>query len=167
LSQTVPTVAGRQLLVSFWVTSIPDEANDPPENGFAVTWNGSTLFAQTNLTVSVWTNMQYIVSSAGSTGTLEFEFNNTPGAFGLDDVTVETVPAPVLGSAVVSGGNISFSWSAFPNVSYQIQSTTNVGNPSWTNIGVPIVATGNIVNASEPAGPAPLRFYRVLMLPPP
>jgi hypothetical protein len=117
--------------------------------------------------VSVWTNMQYIVSSAGSSGTLEFVFHNEPGAFGLDDVTVRTVPAPVLSSAVVSGGNIAFGWSAFPNVSYQIQSTTNLGNPNWTNMAAPILATGNVVNATEPAGPAPQCFYRVLMLPPP
>ncbi len=167
LSQTVPTVPGRQLLVSFWVTSIPDATNSPPTNDFAVSWNGSTLFMQTNLTVSVWTNMQYIVSSTGSSGTLEFVFNNSPGAFGLDDVTVQTVPPPVLSSATMSGGNIAFSWSAFPNVSYQIQSTTNVGSPNWTNIAPPITATGNVMSASEPAGPAPLRFYRVLILPPP
>jgi len=165
LSQTVPTVAGQQLLVSFWLTSIPDEVDDPPTNSFAVRWNGSTLFMQTNLTVSVWTNMQYIVSSAGSSGTLEFEFNNTPGAFGLDDVTVQIVPAPVLNSTVVSGGNIAFSWSAFPNVSYQIQSTTNLGATGWANLGGPILATNSVMNVSIPIGSAPRGFYRVAISP--
>lgn len=163
LSQTVPTTAGQPLLVSFWVTSIPDENNDPAMNDFAVSWNGSTLFIQTNLTVSVWTNMQYIVSSAGASGTLQFEFNNTPGAFGLDDISVQTVPGPILNSTVVSGGDIAFSWSAFPNVSYQIQSTTNLGTSGWTDLGSPILATNNVVNVSVPVGNAPERFYRVVI----
>ena len=120
---------------------------------------------QTNLTVSVWTNMQYIVTSAGSSGTLEFQFNNTPGAFGLDDVTVQTIPAPVFQSATVTGTNITFAWSAFASVSYQVQSALNLGNPVWTNIAGPIIAKGNVVNATEPVGTTPQRFYRVMIQP--
>ena len=165
LSQTVPTIAGQQLLVSFWLTSVPDEQNDPPTNAFAVKWNGSTLFMQTNVPVSGWTNMQCIVSSSGSSGTLQFEFNNTPGAFGLDDVTVETIPAPTLTSVVASGGTIALSWGAFPNVTYQVQATTNMFKYAWTNLGSPILATSNVVSISEPVGNGPERFYRVEIVP--
>jgi hypothetical protein len=165
LSHTIPTTAGQKLLVSFWLTSIPDASNDPPTNGFAVSWNGSTLFTQTNVTVSVWTNMQYIVSSTGSSGTLQFQFNNTPGAFGLDDVTVQTLPVPILSSTVVSGGNIKFSWSAILNDSYQIQSTTNLSTTNWTNVGSAILATNSVMSATEAIGNAPERFYRVMQSP--
>src|SRR5208282_5680069 len=77
LSQTIPTIAGQKLLVSFWLTSVPDNQGDTAPNGFAAKWNGSTLFMATNLPVFGWTNMQYVVSSAGTSGTLEFDFNNT------------------------------------------------------------------------------------------
>ena len=164
LSQTVPTIAGQKLLVSFWLTSVPDNQGDTAPNGFAAKWNGSTLFMATNLPVFGWTNMQYIVSSAGTSGTLEFDFNNTPGAFGLDDVTVQTLPAPVLNSAMVSGGNIALSWSAFMNVSYQIQSRTDLAQSGWTNVGSPFLATSNLVQVSLPIGNAPKRFYRVVMV---
>ena len=96
---------------------------------------------------------------------MEFDFNNTPGAFGLDDVTVETIPAPILNSAVVSGGNIAFSWSAIMNASYVIQSTTNLGKSGWTNLGGPILATSNVMNASVPMSNATVRFFRVAKLP--
>jgi subtilase family serine protease len=165
LSQTVPTIAGQQLLVSFWLTSVPDNQGDTAPNGFVAKWNGSALFMATNLPVFGWTNMQYLVSSAGTSGTLEFDFNNTPGAFGLDDVTVQTLPAPILNSAMVAGGNIALSWSAFLNVSYQIQSRTDLAQSGWTNVGSPFLATSNLVQVSLPTGNAPERFYRVVMSP--
>jgi hypothetical protein len=165
LSQTVPTIAGQELLVSFWLTSVPDNQGDTAPNGFAAKWNGSTLFMGTNLPVFGWTNLQYIVSSAGTSGTLEFDFNNTPGAFGLDDVTVQTLPAPMLNSAMVASGNIALSWSAFMNVSYQIQSRTDLAPSGWTNVGSPFLATSNLVQVSLPIGNAPERFYRVVMSP--
>ena len=165
LSQTVPTIAGQKLLVSFWLTSVADNQGDTAPNGFVAKWNGSTLFMATDLPVFGWTNMQYIVSSAGTSGTLEFDFNNTPGAFGLDDVTVQTFPAPILNSAMVSGGNIDLSWSAFMNVSYQIQSRTDLAQSAWTNVGSQFLATSNLVQVSLPIGNAPTRFYRVVMSP--
>ena len=165
LSQTVPTVAGQELLVSFWLTSVPDDRGETAPNEFVAKWNGATLYMATNLPAFGWTNMQYVVSSAGTSGTLEFDFNNTPGAFGLDDVTVQTLPAPMLNSAMVSGGNIALSWSAFMNVSYQIQSKTDLTQSGWTNVGSPFQATSNLVQVSLPIGDAPKRFYRVITSP--
>ncbi len=165
LSQTVPTTAGQKLLVSFWLTSVSDNQGGTVPNGFVAKWNGATLFMATNLPVFAWTNLQYMVSSAGTSGALEFDFNNTPGAFGLDDVTVQTLPAPLLNSAMVTGGNIALSWSAFMNVSYQIQSRTDLAQPGWTNVGSPFLATNNLVQVSLPIGNAPSRFYRVVMSP--
>jgi hypothetical protein len=167
LSQTVPTIPGQELLVSFWLTSVADNLGETTPNGFAAKWNGSALFTATNLPVIGWTNLQYTVSAAGTSGTLEFDFNNTPGAFGLDDVTVQavqTVSAPILNSAV-SGGNIDLSWSAFMNFSYQIQSTTDLAQSGWTDVGSPILATTNLVQVSLPIGNAPKRFYRLVMTP--
>ena len=165
LSQTVPTPAGQRLLVSFWLMSVFNDPGETTPDGFAAKWNGSTLFNGTNLPASGWTNMQYIVSSAGANGTLEFDFNNTPGAFGLDDVTVETIPAPVLSSTIVSGGNINFSWNAILNVPYAIQSAANLNGSGWTNIGTSIIATNTLMNVSMPIGSAPTGFYRVVMSP--
>jgi subtilase family serine protease len=165
LSQTVPTIAGQQLLVSFWLTSVPDQNGETTPNGFVAKWNGSTLFTATNLPVFGWTNMQYIVPSAGASGTIEFDFNNTPGAFGLDDVTVGTVPPPVLNPPVASAGNITLGWNAFVNQSYQIQSTTNLGGSGWTNQGSPILATNTVMSVSLPINNASGQFYRVIMSP--
>jgi len=85
----------------------------------------------------------------------------------LDDVSVETVPAPVFQSVTVADGAITLTWSGVPNLSYQIQSATSLSNPDWTNLDAPIIPTGNLVSASESVGTAPQRFYRVILLPTP
>ena len=161
LSHTVATKAGQQYVVSFWLTCVPSNGITMP-NDFAAKWNGTTLYAETNAGAFGWTNLQFVVPAASTSSTLQFYFNNGPGAFGLDDVSVGTA-APVLQSATVTGGNITFTWNGIANYSYQIQSTTNIITPNWTNMSAPITGTGNPVSASEPAGTGPKRFYRVLL----
>jgi hypothetical protein len=105
-----------------------------------------------------------MVHATTATTPLEFDFNDQPGAFGLDDVTVEPVPTPVFQSVALAHGTILFTWSAFANISYQIQSASNLSNPDWTNVAVPITATGNTVSASEPVTGTPQQFYRIIVL---
>ena len=161
LSQAVATTANQQYLVSFWLTCVSDNQGTTAPNDFAAKWNGSTLYTQTNLGAFGWTNLQFVAPATSTSTPLEFDFNNVPGAFGLDDVTVEPVPAPILNTPVVSGGNITFSWNAFVNVSYIIQSTTNLDGSSWANLGSSILATNNVMTVSVPIGNAPAGFYRV------
>jgi hypothetical protein len=73
---------------------------------------------------------------------------------------------PVVSSMAVTGGNMTFDWSAFPNVSYQIQSSTNLATSGWTAVGGPILATNAVMHVSLPMSSAPMQFYRVALLPP-
>jgi hypothetical protein len=147
------------------LTCIPDDQGVTTNNVFIAKWNHSTLYARTNLNAFGWTNLQFVVPATSARTLLEFDFNNDPGAFGLDDVIVQAVPGPVLNSAAVFSGKIAFSWTAFLNVSYQIQSTTNLGNSGWTNLGGPILATNNSVSVSLPIGNGIKQFYRVILSP--
>ncbi len=166
LSQTVATRPRQEYLVSFWLTSIAYYGATTP-NYFVASWDGSTLYAQTNLGAFAWTNLQFIVPATAASTTLEFDFDNVPAAFGLDDVTVETVPAPVLQSATLTGSLITFTWTGIANYSYQIQSASNLSNPNWTNLDAAVTAPGNLVSASEPVSTASQQFYRVILLPAP
>ena len=165
LSQTMTTAAHQPYLVSFWLTCVPNNQGMTTNNEFTVKWNNTTLYAQTNLDAFGWTGLQFVASTTSTSTTLEFDFNNDPGAFGLDDVTVEPVPAPGLNAPVVSSGNMTLSWNAFKNLSYVIQSTTNLAGSSWEDVGGSILATNNVMNISVPIGAAPSEFYRVVMLP--
>src|SRR5208283_4265746 len=130
--------------------------------------NGSTLYAQTNLGAFGWTNLQFVVPATSSRTTLEFDFANDPAGFGLDDVRVEALPAPVLQSVTLTGGIITLTWSAMANRSYQVQSASNLNHPNWANVGAALTAPGALGTASEPIGStAAQQFYRVILLPAP
>ncbi len=165
LSQSVATTTNQKYLVSFWLTCIPDDQGVTTNNQFMAKWNNTKLYARTNLNAFGWTNLQFVVPATAARTALEFDFNNDPGAFGLDDVSVQTVPRPVLNSAAISNGKIALSWGAFMNASYQIQSSTNLGVSGWSNLGSAILATNNSVNLSLPIGNAQKQFYRVVLSP--
>jgi hypothetical protein len=167
LSQTLATTVGRQYLVSFWLSSVPYTDGSTTPSSFAALWNGSTLWSQTNLPAFGWTNLQFVVPATATHTTLEFDNNNVNAAFALDDVSVQTVPPPVFQSVSMSSSNLTFTWSAIANQSYQIQATGNLDNPNWTNVTAVLTASNNIVSTSAFLTNAPQQFYRVkLMLPP-
>jgi hypothetical protein len=167
LSQAVATQPGRQYLVSFWLTSIACEGETIP-NEFAAKWNGSTLCARTNLDAFGWTKLQFVVPASAAGTTLEFDFMNSPAGFGLDDISVQPAPAPVLQSVTLTGGLLTLTWSGVAGLSYQLQSAANLSNPNWTNVVPAITASGDLVSASEPISQASSQqFYRVVLLPSP
>ncbi len=130
-----------------------------------MSWSGSTLYGQTDLEAFGWTNMQFGVIATGASSTLKFDFNNVPGAFGLDDVRVETVPPPAVQSATITSGIITLNWSAIPNLTYQFQSASDLNNPNWTDIGAPVTASGTLMSTTEPVPAVSQQFYRIILPP--
>jgi hypothetical protein len=165
LSQTVATTAGRQYTVSFWLTSVADASGSTTPNNFIARWNGSTLYAQTNLGAFAWTYLQFSVPATSGSTTLEFDFNVVPGGFGLDDVRVETPSVPAFQSATLSGGALALSWNSIADHSCQLQATSDLSTPNWTNVVAMLTTNGNLVTASQPIGGASQKFYRVVLLP--
>lgn len=156
LSQTVPTVAGQPVAISFWLTSVADNQGETTPNGFTAKWNGTTFFTGTDFPAFGWTNVQYVASSPGTSGTLEFDFNNTPGAFGLDDVTLTALPILGGGSPGVhlgvaqQGANLVLSWPS-STTSYQLLTTSNLSaSGNWSVMAPTLVTNGNSVSATIP-----------------
>ena len=52
-----------------------------------------------------------------------------------------------------------------PGRSYQLQFTTSLTSPNWTNSGSPITATNTTMSASDTFSSDPQRFYRLALLP--
>jgi len=52
-----------------------------------------------------------------------------------------------------------------PGRSYQLQFTTSLTSPNWTNSGSPIIATNTTMSASDTFSSDPQRFYRLALLP--
>jgi hypothetical protein len=169
LSQTLTTVSGQPYLLSFWLVNpgkaaaINRESLTP--NEFTASWNGNTLFNQTDMGVFSYTNLQFIVWATGASTTLEFGARNDNDYFGLDDVSVTPIPSPVFQSAAMAGGSLTLTWSAVAGATYQLQYTTNLNLLNWTNLGAPITAVSGAIVTSDANGAQPQRFYRVVLTP--
>jgi len=77
---------------------------------------------------------------------------------------VLTIVGPTV-SAVLQNGFVSFTWPSTAGLFYQVQFTTNLFQPSWTNLGAPIPATNSVAAALDEIEPGPGRFYRVVIVP--
>jgi hypothetical protein len=168
LSQALATTPGQEYLVSCWLASFAYEGSTIP-NDFSVKWNGSTLYARTDLGAFGWSNLLFVAPATTDRTTLEFDFSNVQAAFGFDDVSVQPAPAPVLQSVNMTDSTVILTWSGIAGLSYQVQSATSLSNPNWANLGAAVTAPGDLMSASESValGAASQRYYRVALLPSP
>ncbi|HKS36682.1 MAG TPA: fibronectin type III domain-containing protein [Verrucomicrobiae bacterium] len=59
-------------------------------------------------------------------------------------------------------GNVTIPWTAIPGSTYQLQYKNQLSDPSWTNLGGPMTASGENVSAVDAGNSGAVRrFYRV------
>ncbi len=80
-------------------------------------------------------------------------------------VTGNSTPAPVIQSAVVSGGNIVLTWSATSGANYQAQYKTNLTDTNWIVVTPNVTASGPTATLTNAVGDTPQEFYRILLVP--
>jgi hypothetical protein len=91
LSQTVTTVPGQSYYLSFW---IGNHAGTTPQNEFQLTWGSTTPIDNFNVNSMAWTQIQGVVVATQTQTLLQFGFNNVPGWWNLDDVSLTATPEP-------------------------------------------------------------------------
>jgi hypothetical protein len=168
LSQSISTVPGQLYLLSLWL--------DNPVSGsvqqFTLNWitNGlatNTLFSILDPPAFAWTNLQFLVSSAGNSATLQIIAENDPSYFGLDDVSLTPVPTPSFKALKSTQNNFTLTWVTTTNLVYQIQYATNLPATEWFNLTPSFVATNfstTIVDTNALAG-STQRYYRLVVVP--
>jgi uncharacterized repeat protein (TIGR02543 family) len=77
----------------------------------------------------------------------------------------QTLAYPVIQTVMQVAGTLTFTWSAVPGQTYQVQYTTNVSQTDWISLGSANLATNSTMSASDSTGPDQQRFYRVALLP--
>jgi hypothetical protein len=106
LQQVLTTPAADTYTLSFWLAVEP---NGPP-NEFEILWNGTTVLADmVNMAGQAY--QEYIFSGLTSLGgsdvsILTFSFQNDPGFFHLDDVSVDVAAVPLPPSALLLGSGL-------------------------------------------------------------
>ena len=101
----------------------------------------------------------------GNSGTYTVTVNSPFGSV-TETIAVLTVVGPpnILGFGQTNG-LFNFTWATVSNFNYQVQYTTNLATPNWTNLlASPITATSGVLSASDSITDVQ-RFYRVVLLP--
>ncbi|HEX5219981.1 MAG TPA: DUF4082 domain-containing protein, partial [Verrucomicrobiae bacterium] len=118
-----------------------------------------------NFNQGVWTGSLYVFPAANN---VVLRAQTASNLFGLSNpFNVVNPPrlSPLLQGTTLSTGTMQFAWSAVPGFTYQVQYTTNLAAPDWTNLGGPIAATNVTSWLTDPIGNEPQRFYRIMILP--
>jgi hypothetical protein len=76
-----------------------------------------------------------------------------------------SVPAPMIQSINVSNGIVTITWSAVAGSTYMLEGNDDPTGTNWNDVPPPVAATGPTATATDNAGAAPQRFYRVRLLP--
>lgn len=110
LSQSLATVAGQSYTLSFWLNNSFFALNPDGSGGvnqFTASWNGATVFDQTDLSTSGWQQYSVDVTANSADSALSFSGRNKYGYFGLDDVSVvlavTAVPEPASYAMLLAG----------------------------------------------------------------
>lgn len=82
---------------------------------------------------------------------------------GKYNLAVTPVP-PVLLLASVSGGTVTLRWASTAGRQYQLQSTTSLSPPSWTNEGAPFSGTDGTLTNTLTVGADQTKFFRLQLL---
>jgi hypothetical protein len=166
LSQTLPTFAGQNYLLSLWLDN-PNNSYGATPNQFLVQWNGTTIFSQTNMPFTTWTNLQFIVTATGSSTVLQLGFRDDPYYLSLDDISVTPIPVPAFRAATKTSSSFNLAWGTMTGLVYQVQYKTNLVQTNWINLGKPLIATsGNLtVSDTNAISSSPQRFYRLMVSP--
>ena len=96
---------------------------------------------------------------------LQFQAENDPAGFGLDDISVTAIPSSPVGKLSKSGNNALLSWTTTTGVTYQLQYKTNLLQTDWVNLGVPFTATTNLSSITDTNAlrNSPHRWYRLVV----
>jgi len=93
-------------------------------------------------------------------------YGTTPngGIYNQGTVFCLSLPLPpVFTSVAQTAGTVTLAWSVVASQTYQLQYSTNLAQPNWTNLGSTNTATNGTMTASDSVGPGCQRFYQVVL----
>jgi len=134
---------------------------------FLVNWNTNSVTTNTiynllNPPAFDWSNLVFYVTATSTNTTLQFGGRNDPNLFGLDDVTLISIPPFNPRISKTSPNAVSLTWNSLTGLVYQVQYSTNLLSTNWFNLATN-TATSPTLSVTNTIGPSPRRFYRVLL----
>lgn len=123
----------------------PSASVDPSSGVFA--WTPDSSYASTTNAITV-----------------RVTDNGVPPLSAAQTFNVTVVPL-VFQPVSLSNGVLTISWGSIPGVTYHVQYTTNLAQPSWTDLPPDVTAIDVTASTTDLVGPDVQRFYRVVVGP--
>jgi hypothetical protein len=87
------------------------------------------------------------------------------GTLTISPAPVTNVTPPVIQSTTQSAGSFSFTWSAAANQNYEIQTTGDLTQATWSVLTTGNTGANTTMTISEPIDINSGQFYRIVLLP--
>jgi uncharacterized repeat protein (TIGR03803 family) len=100
---------------------------------------------------------------AQSSGSGFYGTTSSGGSLGGGNIVQIGRTAPFILPAPQTAGALTFTWTAVPGQSYQVQYATDLAQPVWNNLGGVVTATNITMTTVDSAPPDPQRFYQVIL----
>jgi hypothetical protein len=111
----------------------------------------------------------HITGYADTPGRWIFSAQQIGSSVSFSDTTIINVTnLPTIHCGPPTNGTLQMIWNNLPGQPYQLQTTTNAGQPAWSDTGGVItaaIATNTMITNLYSVGSEPGRFFRVVLLP--
>ncbi|HTL72980.1 MAG TPA: immunoglobulin domain-containing protein [bacterium] len=154
-----------------WMAGIMKVASGLPDNvrlyDISSLTNGVPVLADQELNPTNNGNAFLNGAGAGSTAfggnyLFSLEINNGIRAFQIDpNYTPALPPFSIISITPLAGPSLTLTWQSVANHAYQVQSKASLTDPTWTDVGSSITASGTTTSATNNVSDA-AQFYRVL-----
>jgi hypothetical protein len=88
--------------------------------------------------------------------------NGSPSLSATQTFSIAVLSLPRVASVVVSNGMVSIGWQSHPGRRYRVETATTLTNPTWTQVGSDVIASGTTASLTVLGGTDPQRFYRII-----
>jgi hypothetical protein len=159
IHQSIPTTPGASYQISCWLYSDGQTPNE-----FQTLWNGTKILDKLDLPADGWTNILLVAKATLASTVLEFGFRDDPGDLSFDDVVVTEIE-PLIQPLAASNGEITLTWAAATNYTYQLQYKAALTQTNWINFGEPLSTPGFLIPPGGVARTNAQEFYRLKAIP--
>jgi hypothetical protein len=97
ISQSIATTPMTDYLVSFFLLN-----SGGPSNDFLATFGGQVVLALHDVNAFGYTEYSATITATSTDSVLAFSGGSGPAAFQVDDVSVQSAPAPIPGTGIIS-----------------------------------------------------------------
>jgi hypothetical protein len=88
--------------------------------------------------------------------------SGTPPLSSTRTISIAVLDLPHVSNVQVTNGTVRIVWESYAGRRYRVETTTNLTNPVWTQVGSDIFASGITASVTINGGTDARRFYRVI-----